>query len=165
MMLGLMTTLWSFVEELDKQSKMDWIPNTDDLQALLDLNTKEIKKYSELEDKLIGKNINPIISFRHELDHKIKVRFGVNHMWIELWPLDSELSLTEEIELQNWEKFSHIVDCNGEKATESFYEYLADGAVAEGLIKAVVAPATDDYRHPRRPMLKASTATQWHTAF
>lgn len=165
MMLSLMTTLWSFIEELDKQSGMDWLPNTDNLQSLLDLNAKEIKVYSELEQTLVGKNTNPIINFVHDQDHHVKVFFGLNNIWIELWLMDNELTVEKETEIQNWEKLSHIVDCNGEKNIGAFYEYLADGAVAEGLIKAVVAPATDDYRHPRRPMLKASTATQWHTAF
>lgn len=134
-MKSLMTELWEFITALDLQTHMDWIPNTDDLEAVLEQDRELITAYGEAEADLLA-DVSGLVLCIYWDDGHDSLLVGLNGQWIHLFSLDSAFTENKRKLLRKWERLEFISSISGENLqnhtyAEELYEFLTPNEAAQ----------------------------------
>lgn len=126
-MKNLMVQLWSLIEALDRKTGMDWLPNTDDLEAILEQDKELTTFFSETETEVLGDPAEPVVCLWWS-NGQNKVLIGLNNQWLHLWSSDRPFTEASRKVLRKWDKLDFISVISGQDAhdrqfSEELYIY------------------------------------------
>ncbi|MBQ3409825.1 hypothetical protein IJG66_00495 [Candidatus Saccharibacteria bacterium] len=139
-MKSLMTELWEFITALDLQTHMDWIPNTDDLEAVLEQDRELITTYGKAEADLLA-DVSGLALCIYWSNGQNSLLVGLNGQWIHLFSLDGAFTENKRKALRGWERLEFISSISGATLqdrtyAEELYEFLTPDEAAQKNQKA-----------------------------